>query len=135
MIYDPATQQCMAANAGQIPPILIHPDGHNEILDIPTGALIGAGGPAFHTHTFPAGHGSILALCTDGFAILHHADIDHALIRLRARLTDPGRPLDQICDSAFQDVDAEVRKDDVTLLLVRLLGGPEPGGPELGDTV
>lgn len=125
VIYDPVTQQCQAANAGQIPPILVHPDGQSEILDIPTGAPIGANGPGFRTHTFPAGHGSILALCTDGLAVLHHADIDQALTRLAAVLTDPGRSLDEICDSAFHGVDTEARNDDVTLLLVRLLG-PRP---------
>jgi hypothetical protein len=122
VIYDPATQQCQAANAGQIPLILVRPDGHSKVLDIPTGAPIGAGGPDFRTRTFPASHGSILTMCTDGFAVLHHADIDQALTRLSAILTDPGRSLDEICDSAFHGIDTEVRNDDVTLLLVRLLG-------------
>jgi serine phosphatase RsbU (regulator of sigma subunit) len=122
VIYDPATQQCQAANAGHILPILIHPDGHHEIIDIPTGALLGAAGPGFPTCTFPAGQDSILAMCTDGFAVLHHADIDQALTRLRASLTDPKRPLDEMCDSAFHGIDTDIGKDDATLLLARLLG-------------
>ena len=126
VIYDPATQQCQAANAGQIPPILVRPDGHSEILDMPTGAPIGAGDPEYHTRTFPVSHGSILALCTDGFATLHHADIDQALARLRAALADPRRSLEEICESAFHGVDTETRTDDVTLLLTRLLGSPAP---------
>jgi hypothetical protein len=128
VVYDPAAQRCQAANAGQIPPVLVHPDGHSEILDIPTGAPIGADGPGFRLHTFPARHGSLLALCTDGFAVLHHADIDRALIRLSAALTDPGRSLDEICESAFHGIDTELRNDDVTLLLARLLGGQPSGG-------
>jgi hypothetical protein len=128
VIYDPATGQCQIANAGQIPPILIHPEGHSKILDIPTGAPIGVDGPAFHTGTFCTGRGSILVLCTDGFAGLHHVDIDHALTRLRNNLIDPGRPLDELCDSAFQGIDTEVRNDDVTLLLARLLSSHPPAG-------
>jgi hypothetical protein len=128
VVYDPATQQCQAANAGQIPPILLHPDGHSEILDIPTGAPLGAGGPDFRTCTFPASHGSILVLATDGLAVLHHVDIDQALIHLCATLTDPGRSLEEICDSTFRGIDTEARKDDVTLLLARLLGSHASDG-------
>ncbi|HZB32210.1 MAG TPA: SpoIIE family protein phosphatase [Streptosporangiaceae bacterium] len=126
VFYDPAKQQCQAANAGHIQPILVHPDGRREILDIPTGAPIGAGGPGFRPRAVPTSHGSILALCTDGFAVLHHTDIDQALTRLSAALTDPGRPLDEICESAFRGIDLEARGDDVTLLLARLPGGAAP---------
>jgi hypothetical protein len=133
VFYDPATRQCQAANAGHIPPILVHPDGHSEILDVPTGAPIGAGGPGFRARAFPTSHGSVVALSTDGFAVLHHRDIDQALTRVSAALTDPGRSLDEICESVFQGLDLESRRDDVTLFLARLPGGDAPAGAPRGE--
>ncbi|HEU5158163.1 MAG TPA: SpoIIE family protein phosphatase [Streptosporangiaceae bacterium] len=120
--YDPATRQCQAAGAGHVPPILIGPGGHREVLDVPDGAPIGAGGPGFRARAFATDDGSVLALCTDGFAVLHHTDIDRALTRLSAALPDPGRSAAEICESAFQGIDPEARTDDVTLLVARLLG-------------
>jgi hypothetical protein len=124
VIYNRATRQCNAANAGQIPPMLIDPEGDGQVLDLPTGGPVGVGGLAFESRSFTTAPGSILALCTDGLTGLHDMDIDRALNRICAALCHPARPLEEICDDVFHGLDIAARKDDVTLLLARF---PGPG--------
>ncbi|HEU5159326.1 MAG TPA: PP2C family protein-serine/threonine phosphatase [Streptosporangiaceae bacterium] len=121
VVYDPATGHCHAANAGQIPPVLVHPDGHGEVLDLPTGTPVGVGGCRFEATGFDTAPGSILALCTDGLTGLHDADVDRALARMCAALSAPARSLDEICDAVFAGLDPAAGRDDVTLLLSRFL--------------
>ncbi len=45
VVYDPIAGELHLANAGHIPPVIVHAgDGRSELLDLPTGAPIGVGG-------------------------------------------------------------------------------------------
>jgi hypothetical protein len=131
-MYNPVARECHIANAGQVPPVLVHPGGRGEVLDLPTGPPVGVGGAVFEIRCITTPPHSILAMCTDGLTGLHDVDIDKALARLCANLSSPARSLDEICDGVFQGLDTETRKDDVTLLLTRFLGG-SPHNSTAGD--
>lgn len=124
--YDPHARKCRIANAGHMPAILIQPNGDGDILDTPAGMPIGLGigkvGATFEEATFDAPDGSVLALCSDGFVERHGGDVETGLSDLYARLSGPPRPLDEVCDELLRGIDAEDRRDDVTLLVGHLLG-------------
>ncbi|MQA95675.1 MAG: SpoIIE family protein phosphatase [Streptosporangiales bacterium] len=127
--YDPAGRSCRLANAGHIPAIVIRPGASGEVVEAPTGVPIGVGGNrhghGFETYEFAVPDASVLALCTDGLVERHRGDLDHELADLCAKLTPTGngQSLDEACDDVLEEIH-ESRKDDVTLLMARLLGAP-----------
>ena len=46
-IYDPVSRHCVMARAGHLPPVLVTPDGHTELVDLPAGPPLGLGGLPF----------------------------------------------------------------------------------------
>ncbi|MQA94007.1 MAG: SpoIIE family protein phosphatase [Streptosporangiales bacterium] len=123
-VYDPVTHACDIGNAGHIPPVLIHPDGRSELLEIPSGAPIGVGGVPFGTLRVPAPPGSRLVLCTDGLVELRDQDIDVGLNALRVELAGRDRPLDEVSDAVIHALCTADRLDDVALLVARFSGLP-----------
>jgi hypothetical protein len=122
VVYDPVTRRVEVANAGHIPPVLIHPDGHSELLDLPPGAPIGVGGVAFETVELPMPDRSQLLLCTDGLVEHRGADIDIGLAVLRAKVAGPARSPEEICESVIHALWTPDRRDDVALLVARFEG-------------
>lgn len=107
--------------AGHLPPVLRHPDGRTETLDVEGGPPLGVVAQADYPMS-PLGlqPGTVLALTTDG--LVESADIDYevGLDRLAARLAagDPAR-LGPVADALLTDAN---RSDDVALLLLRYDG-------------
>jgi PAS domain S-box-containing protein len=123
-IYDPASRRCRLASAGHPPPVLRHPDGRTEFIDLPPGLLLGAGpGPYSHVERELA-PGSILALYTDGLIEQPGQDLAVGMSRLARALADgPTRSLDELCDSILATLAPQPR-DDVALLLARTTPTP-----------
>jgi serine phosphatase RsbU (regulator of sigma subunit) len=126
-VYDPVIRRCTIANAGHIPPILVHPDGDAEIMRLPPGGPIGLGGiaaVAFESVEVAAPDNGLIVFCTDGLVESRSRDLDDGLARLRRSLVRPSPDLDQLCDDVLATLHSEEREDDVALLAARFRGIP-----------
>ncbi|KUO06153.1 SpoIIE family protein phosphatase [Streptomyces caeruleatus] len=119
-IYDPVAQHCLMARAGHLPPALVSPEGHAEIIDLPAGPPLGVGGLPFESVGFHLPEGSVLALFTDGLVESRDRDIDVGLRKLCDALSVPGRALEETCDGVVADALPGSAEDDAALLLVRV---------------
>ncbi|MFD4661473.1 SpoIIE family protein phosphatase [Kitasatospora sp. NPDC058444] len=121
-VYDPINRTCELASAGHVPPVLVHPDGTGELLEIPAGAPIGVGGVPFVAKTIDVSDGSMLVLCTDGLVEVRGGDIGAGLAALCGNLIDPQQSPEQACDDVLRRLHSDDRKDDVALLVARFDG-------------
>ncbi|MFF3015571.1 SpoIIE family protein phosphatase [Streptomyces sp. NPDC057939] len=127
-VYDPRTAQIHLALAGHLPPVLSHPDGSREFLDLPTGAPLGGCGVAFHSSSLAFGAGEQLVLYTDGLVETRDEPIDARLAVLLTALNDPHRSLDATCDQLLQTLRHPGDHDDVALLIARATPTAGPTG-------
>ncbi|MFJ6070553.1 SpoIIE family protein phosphatase [Streptomyces sp. NPDC093065] len=124
---DPATGRACAARAGHPPPLLRHPDGRTEALDLPGGVVLGVDpGAPYPLTEFEVEPGAVLALYTDGLVERPGTDIDDGITALRLALARAGAPAarpgsrslagvaDRIVVTARHTAD---RPDDIALLL------------------
>ncbi|MFF3068895.1 SpoIIE family protein phosphatase [Kitasatospora sp. NPDC057936] len=121
-VYDPINRTCEVASAGHVPPVLVHPDGTGELLEIPAGAPAGVGGVPFVAKKIDVVDGSMLVMCTDGLVEVRGADIGAGLAALCGNLIDPRRTPDEACDTVLERLHSDDRKDDVALLVARFDG-------------
>ncbi|GJF29427.1 hypothetical protein KNE206_21270 [Kitasatospora sp. NE20-6] len=123
-VYDPINRTCELASAGHVPPVLVHPDGRGELLEIPEGAPIGVGGVPFVAKKIDVSDGSMLVLCTDGLVEVRGGDIGEGLAALCGNLIDPKQTPDEACDTVLERLHSDDRADDVALLVARFDGVP-----------
>ncbi|WP_420706918.1 SpoIIE family protein phosphatase [Streptomyces sp. NRRL S-237] len=126
MLLDPTSGSVMAARAGHPQPLLRHPDGRTEVLDLAGGVVLGIDPEASYPVTeLRLTTGSILALYTDGLVEKPGLDIDVGVERLR-RALEAARPspltetADRLISEAGNTAD---RPDDIALLLASRTGG------------
>ncbi|TQF04261.1 SpoIIE family protein phosphatase [Kitasatospora acidiphila] len=124
-VYDPINRTCELASAGHVPPVLVHPDGTGELLEIPAGAPIGVGGVPFVAKKIDVSDGSMLVMCTDGLVEVRGGDIGAGLAALCGNLIDPRRSPEEACDTVLDRLHSDDRKDDVALLVARFDGVAE----------
>ncbi|MFC1410299.1 SpoIIE family protein phosphatase [Streptacidiphilus sp. N1-12] len=123
-VYDPIARTCTLASAGHVPPVLVHPDGRGELLDLPSGAPIGVGGVPFASREIKVSDGSMLVLCTDGLVEMRGGDIGDGLAALCGDIVDPRRSPDEVCDTVLERLHTDDRNDDLALLIARFDGIP-----------
>lgn len=124
---DPVTGVARAARAGHPQPLLRHPDGRTELLDLPGGVVLGVAPRARYPVTdLLLEPDAVLALYTDGLVERPGADIDDGIEKIRAALARAGTPharpgasslsgtADLLTEEARQ---ATERPDDIALLL------------------
>ncbi|GHI19240.1 hypothetical protein Shyd_06110 [Streptomyces hydrogenans] len=129
-VYDPVSHRITVANAGHPPPILLHMDGHAEVLRVPAGAPIGVGGVDFEAVELDAPAGATLLLYTDGLVESRLRDVWTGIEQLRERLTaaaqltgpDHAPPLEALCDDVLDMLGPGDRDDDIALLAARFDG-------------
>ncbi|WP_406481481.1 SpoIIE family protein phosphatase [Streptomyces sp. NBC_01615] len=124
---DPVTGVARAARAGHPQPLLRHPDGRTEVLDLPGGVVLGVDPRAQYPVTeLQLEPDAVLALYTDGLVERPGTDIDEGVEILRAALaragTPHGRPGSPSLSRAADLLTAEARQaterpDDIALLL------------------
>jgi PAS domain S-box-containing protein len=115
-VYDSVTRRCTFANAGHLPPVLVEPGESALMLDVPPGMPLGVGGEPFEEVEVELPEGALLALYTDGLV----ESRDHPL----DALTDPSRPLEDVCDHVLNTLDTHHGEDDIALLMARVQGLP-----------
>jgi PAS domain S-box-containing protein len=117
--YDPHDGTCRIANAGHLPPVLVHNGERPRLLDLPTGTPLGIGGIPFDTTTIHITPGDQLVLYTDGLVETRHDPIDERLNTLLRLLETPDSPLEETCDRLLHDLRHPDNHDDVALLIAR----------------
>ncbi|MFE7586065.1 SpoIIE family protein phosphatase [Streptomyces gardneri] len=123
-VYDPVTRRCTFANAGHLPPVLVEPGEEAFLLDVPPGMPLGVGGEPFEEVEVELPEGALLALYTDGLVESRDHPLDEGLSAFRRALTDPARPLEDVCDRVLNSLDTGHGEDDIALLMARIQGLP-----------
>ncbi|MEU4208743.1 SpoIIE family protein phosphatase [Streptomyces sp. NPDC026206] len=121
-VYDPVTRRCTVANAGHLPPVLVEAGEPAMLLDVPPGMPLGVGGEPFEETEVELPDGALLALYTDGLVESRDHPLDEGLQAFRDALTDPDRPLEDVCDHVLSALDTHHGEDDIALLMARLRG-------------
>src|SRR5580700_3278397 len=126
-VFDAVAGTCEVASAGHLPPLLVRPDGSNELLDVSPAPPLGVGTGPIQSRTLPIEDGSLLVLYTDGLVEKRTADIDEGLNRLRDIFTPAtvDQPLEDLCKATLAGVYADQQRDDIALLIARLRRIPE----------
>ncbi|MEV6594665.1 SpoIIE family protein phosphatase [Streptomyces acidicola] len=127
---DPVTGVARAARAGHPQPLLRHPGGRTDVLDLPGGVVLGVDPEARYPVTeLCLESGAVLALYTDGLVERPGRDIDEGIEALRTALSLAAVPAekpdgaslggvaDELTDEARHTTD---RPDDIALLLATL---------------
>ncbi|MCZ4509281.1 SpoIIE family protein phosphatase [Streptomyces sp. ActVer] len=128
-IYDPISHRLLMANAGHPPAVLLHPDGHGEVLRVPPAAPIGVGGVDFESVEMHAPTGATLLLYTDGLVESRETDVGTGVEALRTslRIVASGHSmpsLEVLCDHILGAMVPGSRDDDIALLTARFEGFP-----------
>jgi PAS domain S-box-containing protein len=123
-VYDSVTRRCTFANAGHLPPVLVEPGEPALMLDVPPGLPLGVGGEPFEEVEVELPEGSLLALYTDGLVESRDHPLDEGLQAFVGALTDPARPLEDVCDQVLDTLDTHHGEDDLALLMARVQGLP-----------
>ncbi len=121
-IFDAVSGTCEVASAGHLPPLLVRPDGSNELLDVLPAPPLGVGTGLIQSRVLDIADGSLLVLYTDGLVEKRSRDIDEGLGRLR-EIFGPGsaeQPLEDLCRATLAGVYADEHRDDIALLVARL---------------
>ncbi|MCX4768002.1 SpoIIE family protein phosphatase [Streptomyces sp. NBC_01275] len=126
-LYDPVSHDVALSSAGHLPPVLVLPNGQAAPVALSPHPGLGAEfalREPFDVYTFGAPPGSLLALYTDGLVEDPTLSIDEGISRL-ADAVSTVHPWDTLQQAARQVVSALApvrQRDDVTLLLVRMIG-------------
>ncbi|MFD6313575.1 SpoIIE family protein phosphatase [Streptomyces nigra] len=123
-VYDSVTRRCTFANAGHLPPVLVEPGEDALMLDVPPGMPLGVGGEPFEEVEVELPEGALLALYTDGLVESRDHPLDEGLQAFVGALTDPTRPLEDVCDHVLTTLDTHHGEDDIALLMARVQGLP-----------
>lgn len=121
-VYNPVSRTCALARAGHPAPILVHPDGTTQVVDLPAGPPLGLGSLPFEATEVTLPEGSLLALFTDGLYASRDRDIDEGMLALRQALARPAPSLTELCDGVVDTLRPSADTDDVALLLIRARG-------------
>ncbi|MFI6787466.1 SpoIIE family protein phosphatase [Nonomuraea sp. NPDC050383] len=119
---DLARHTACVASAGHLPPLLCRPGEPAEIIDMPSGLLLGLDPESeYPTLELPLPPGSLLALYTDGLIEVPGVDIGEGMEALGRRLTrSAGRPLAMVAQTLIDHaLDVQQRTDDIALLLLK----------------
>ncbi|MFF3325168.1 SpoIIE family protein phosphatase [Streptomyces sp. NPDC002889] len=117
---DPGTGETHAVRAGHLQPLVRHPDGRTEVLDLPGGMVLGVDAQeTYPVAEFQLEPGALIALFTDGLVEQPGVDIGLGIEHLRNTLSDLGarslaETADRLINEARQETD---RPDDIALLL------------------
>jgi serine phosphatase RsbU (regulator of sigma subunit) len=121
-VHDPVERRLLIANAGHLPPVLVHPDGRVEFLDDQLGVPLGIGETDYAElhREFPPG--TALLLYTDGLVEGRRRPITDGLDQLARQLAGVTDAPETACDALIESLTGHTHDDDVALLYVRHRG-------------
>ncbi|MCD0481077.1 SpoIIE family protein phosphatase [Streptacidiphilus sp. ASG 303] len=123
-VIDTKTRIVIYSSAGHPPPVLLHPDGSHELLDVATDPPLGARPEHVPRPqaSRPYRPGDTLVLYTDGLIERRDEDIDAGLRRLTDALASCGRMgVQQLADTLLARLGVGGGgADDIALLAIRL---------------
>jgi serine phosphatase RsbU (regulator of sigma subunit) len=121
-VYDAVSGECEVAVAGHLPPLLVNPDGTNELLDVPPCPPLGVGDGEVESRQFTVEDGSLFVLYTDGLVENKGRDISDGLDRLQGIFGpgSPDKPLEDLCKATLDGVYSDQQRDDIAVLIARL---------------
>jgi len=121
-VFDAVSGECEVAVAGHLPPLLVHPDGTNELLDVPPCPPLGIGDGEVESRHFSVEDGSLFVLYTDGLVENKGRDISDGLARLESIFGpgSPEKPLEDLCKATLDGVYGDQERDDIAVLIARL---------------
>lgn len=117
---DPSSGRALAVRAGHPPPLLRHPDGHTETLELEGGVLLGVqAGAEYPVTALTLAPGSVIALYTDGLVETPGGEIGTGIEVIRRCLArGPSDSVESLADLLIKTARrTEDRPDDVALLL------------------
>ncbi|MFF3842719.1 SpoIIE family protein phosphatase [Streptomyces sp. NPDC001930] len=120
VLLDPRSGQLRAVRAGHPPPLLMHPGGVTERIELAGGMVLGIDAHASYPVTrLQLEPGGVLALFTDGLVEKPGQDIDDGIELLRRALAATASlPLAEAADRVIRDArQVTSRPDDIALLL------------------
>jgi len=126
-VYDAVTGECELAVAGHLPPLVVHPDGRSELLEVNPSPPLGIGNGVVDTQRFTVEDGSLFVLYTDGLVESKDRDITDGLDRLQSAF-GPGSPeadLEDLCKTSLDGVYSDAQRDDIAVLIAKLRRIPE----------
>lgn len=123
-IYDPTSRSCTMARAGHFPPVIVHPDGRVEIVDLPAGPPLGLGGLRFQAVERSLPEDTQLVLYTDGLIHNRYRDIGTGLKLLCDTLSGVGLDPEKTCEMILEKVLPARSADDAALLVARTRAFP-----------
>ena len=127
-VYDAVTGEIELAVAGHLPPLVVHPDGRSELLEVTPSPPLGVGnGAGVDTQRFTVEDGSLFVLYTDGLVESKDRDITDGLDRLQGAF-GPGSPeadLEDLCKTSLDGVYSDAQRDDIAVLIAKLRRIPE----------
>ncbi|MCF6525235.1 SpoIIE family protein phosphatase [Streptomyces sp. JJ36] len=118
---DLAHHRARLASAGHLPPLLRHPDGKTETLDLPPGMVLGVDAhAAYPTTGIDLPPGAVLALYTDGLIEAPGVDLEECTAELAGRLERTRHTaMDVLAETLLDSArHAVLRNDDIALLLM-----------------
>jgi serine phosphatase RsbU (regulator of sigma subunit)/anti-sigma regulatory factor (Ser/Thr protein kinase) len=129
-VYDAVTGEIELAVAGHLPPLLVRPDGTNEMLEVIPSPPLGASDGTqveVETQRFPIEDGSLFVLYTDGLVESRDRDITDGMDRLRDAFSrvSPDAALEELCKTSLTDVYSDAQRDDIAVLIAKLRRIPE----------
>ncbi|MFF5919892.1 SpoIIE family protein phosphatase [Streptomyces flavochromogenes] len=118
LVYDPVSRLCTVASAGHPSPVLVHPGGAVEPLDVAAGPPLGQGLAEYTLTERVLPEGSTLLICNA--ALLTAAGGRESLLsRLTDLFAEPQPSLQAACDTCADALAPEQPLRDAYLLLAR----------------
>lgn len=119
-LVDPATGRARVANAGHIPPLVVH-DGGTAAYVAARGPLLGLGLPRPETTEERLTPEDRLLMVTDGLIETRGTDLAVSMEHLRVAAAGAPHGVTALCDTLLECFGRE-RDDDIALLALRLTG-------------
>jgi serine phosphatase RsbU (regulator of sigma subunit) len=117
-VYNPTDGKLCFARAGHPPALLVHADGHSDLLVEPLGPPLGLPGVRYDEGQLPFPPDSRLIMYTDGIIERQDQSIDASMADLvrTASIHRAGRP-EHLCDRLVERLAGSDLSDDATILV------------------